>query len=581
MTKTRLEKIIYSFHHPRSLTTGRRVRTRESLGDYIARFTREMEEGTRLNIHKLRYGPSTIKNYKGFVVQFDEYCKAKRKQFDFADIDLKFYDDFVAWFTAKNYSVNTIGRHVKELKIIMRAAREEGLHDNGAIESRKFRVLTADVENIYLTESEIRAIAALDLSKNWHKDVARDIFLVGCYTAQRFSDYSTINEGNIRTLENGQQVIDLKQQKTGNHVVIPVRPELQAILEKYDNRLPRTYEQKVNHLIKEIAREAGITEKVEVSYIENGEKKSRLVEKCDLVKTHTARRSGATNMYLAGIPTIAIMKVTGHKTEREFMKYIKITEEQTALELMSHPYFRGQATQHDNLKECCPGIFLTLLKQTDAMKDDTQELTLFDNYDFIEKIESLMADCESAEVEFKSARGGFPGSLWETYSAFANTQGGVIVLGVKEKDGKFTLDGITLEQARKYKKEFWDNVNNKAHCSANVLQEKDVQDGEYNGSYVLVFNVPRAPRNKIPVYLHNNPENTFKRNYEGDYRCDASEIQRMFADADITEHPRDYKFCPNLPSSRILTRQLLSNTAGWSQPKAPIIRGCCWTTNSS
>ncbi|WP_367950315.1 tyrosine-type recombinase/integrase [uncultured Alistipes sp.] len=159
---------------------------------------------------------------------------------------------------------------------------------------------------------------------------------------QRFSDYSTINEGNIRTLENGQQVIDLKQQKTGNHVVIPVRPELQAILEKYDNRLPRTYEQKVNHLIKEIAREAGITEKVEVSYIENGEKKSRLVEKCDLVKTHTARRSGATNMYLAGIPTIAIMKITGHKTEREFMKYIKITEEQTALELMSHPYFSGK-----------------------------------------------------------------------------------------------------------------------------------------------------------------------------------------------------------------------------------------------
>ena len=133
-----------------------------------------------------------------------------------------------------------------------------------------------------------------------------------------------------------------------------------------------------------------------------------------------------------------------------------------------------------------------MFKQTDAMKDDTKELTLFDTYDFIEKIESLMADCESAEVEFKSARGGFPGSLWETYSAFANTQGGVIVLGVKEKDGKFTLDGITLEQARKYKKEFWDNVNNKAHCSANVLQEKDVQDGEYNGSYVLVFNVPRV-----------------------------------------------------------------------------------------
>jgi integrase len=79
-----------------------------------------------------------------------------------------------------------------------------------------------------------------------------------------------------------------------------------------------------------------------VSYVQKGERRQRLVEKCDLVKTHTARRSGATNMYLAGVPTIAIMKITGHKTEREFMKYIRITEEQTAIELMSHPYFSGR-----------------------------------------------------------------------------------------------------------------------------------------------------------------------------------------------------------------------------------------------
>ena len=342
MTKTKLEKIIYSFHHPRSVVNGKRVRSRESLTDYIARYVHEMESGERLNIHKLRYGSSTIKNYKGFIVQFDEFCKAKHKRYDFGDIDLKFYDDFIAYFTAKDYSINTIGRHVKELKIIMRAAREEGLHDNGLIESRKFRVLTAEVENIYLTESEIRAIAEVDLKGDKHKSIARDIFLVGCYTAQRFSDYSTINEGNVRTLESGQKVIDLKQQKTGNKVIIPIRAELQTILDKYENRLPKAYEQKVNKYIKEIAREAGIVDMVEVSYVENGEKKSHLVEKCELVKTHTARRSGATNMYLAGIPTIAIMKITGHKTEKEFMKYIKITEEQTAMELMNHPYFAGK-----------------------------------------------------------------------------------------------------------------------------------------------------------------------------------------------------------------------------------------------
>ena len=342
MTKTKLEKIIYAFHHPRSVVNGKRVRSRESLSDYIARYVREMESGERLNIHKLRYSVSTVKNYKGFVVQFDEFCKVKHKRYDFGDIDLKFYDDFVAYFTTKDYSINTIGRLIKELKIIMRAAREEGLHDNGLIESRKFRVLTAEVENIYLTESEIKAIAEVDLDGDKHKGIARDIFLVGCYTAQRFSDYSTINEGNIRTLENGQSVIDLKQQKTGNRVVIPIRAELQSIHDKYANHLPKAYEQKVNKYIKEIAREAGIVDMVEVSYVESGEKKSHLVEKCELVKTHTARRSGATNMYLAGIPTIAIMKITGHKTEKEFMKYIKITEEQTAIELMNHPYFAGK-----------------------------------------------------------------------------------------------------------------------------------------------------------------------------------------------------------------------------------------------
>ena len=110
-------------------------RRRESLGAYIARFVREMEQGVRLNQHSLHYSASTVKNYKGFAVQFALYCESRCRSYNFSDIDLSFYDDFVAYFTSKNYSVNTIGRHIKELKIIMRAAREEGLHCNDAASS--------------------------------------------------------------------------------------------------------------------------------------------------------------------------------------------------------------------------------------------------------------------------------------------------------------------------------------------------------------------------------------------------------------------------------------------------------------
>ncbi len=335
INKEWLEEIILNYHNPKVELE----KSKTTLLEYLYQYIKDMESGDRLSVDKKRYTPATIKNYKGFVVQFEEFCKSKKRKYDFNDIDMNFYDNFVAFFTKKNYSINTIGRHIKNLKIIMRVARDEGYHNNGNIEQRKFKVVSARVDNIYLNESELRAMYELDLSAKPNYDAARDVFLMGCYTAQRYSDYSVIDETNIRKLESGEVVIDIKQQKTGARVIIPARKEVLDILMKYDNKLPRTHEQKVNKYIKEVAELAGIIDTVEVESMQNGIVIKNVVRKCELVKTHTARRSGATNMYLAGIPSIAIMKITGHKTEKEFMKYIKISEEETAMELMNHPYF--------------------------------------------------------------------------------------------------------------------------------------------------------------------------------------------------------------------------------------------------
>jgi len=312
------------------------------LNKYIDQYIKDLENGRRLTEKdKKRYTNGTIKNFKGFQVQFNNFQTDKHKKLNFEHITIDFYKDFTTYFTQKNYSINTIGRMVKNLKTIMRAARDEGLHQNNEIDRKQFKILKTEVDSIYLTENEVKSLYELDLSDNPIYDLTRDVFLVGCYTAQRFSDYSRINESNIRKLENGTKVIELRQQKTGEKVVIPVKPELENILKKYDYNLPKTYEQKVNHNIKKVGAEAKINEPQEIEEIKGGLKIKTTLPKHDLIKTHTARRTGATLMYLAGIPSIDIMKVTGHKTEREFLKYIKVTKEQTAQNLALHPYFQS------------------------------------------------------------------------------------------------------------------------------------------------------------------------------------------------------------------------------------------------
>lgn len=134
---------------------------------------------------------------------------------------------------------------------------------------------------------------------------------------------------------------------------------------------------------------------------------------------------------------------------------------------------------------------------------------------------------ESGELEFKSARGGFPKSLWESYSAMANMHGGVILLGV-EDNGDIT--GIT--DPVKFKKTLWDTINNRGKVNVNLLSESDVATLKHDGKTILAIRVPQASRYQKPVYLGQNPLlGTYRRNYEGDYRCSEQEVKRMFSDS--------------------------------------------------
>lgn len=314
-------------------------RARVTLSNFIDKYINEIETGKRLTPGGDRFRNGTIKNYKGFQVQFKAFQSEKHISVDFDDVNIPLRDKLVSYFQAKNYSPNTIGRHIKQLKAIMHVAHEEGLHGNMDYLKRNFTIPQVITSEIYLSEDELDAIAGLDLHDKPHLDLTRDVFLVGCYTAQRYSDYSRISKEHIHQTPEGKSVIKLTQVKTGTSVVIPIRPALDKILAKYQYTLPKTYEQKVNLYIKDVVEMAKIDKSEQDEIYIKGKCQSKSRPKFEMVKTHTARRSGATNMYLAKVPVISIMRITGHKTEREFLKYIRITNQENANNLAEHPYF--------------------------------------------------------------------------------------------------------------------------------------------------------------------------------------------------------------------------------------------------
>ena len=154
--------------------------------------------------------------------------------------------------------------------------------------------------------------------------------------------------------------------------------------------------------------------------------------------------------------------------------------------------------------------------------------------DLIEFLNQALSETENSEIEFKHAHGGFPGSFWSTYSSFANTDGGSIIFGVKEKKGEFKLDPINADLANELITTFWKQVRSKDQVNLCLLSNQDIKTLDYNGSKIIIFNIPRAHYTERPVYVGRDPfEGTYKRGHEGDYKLRRIEVNQLFADANI------------------------------------------------
>ncbi len=276
---------------------------------------------------------NTLKTYTTTKHHLEGYATYTKQPLDFDTITLDFYYKWVDYLQSKaRLNVNAIGKAVQILKVFMSEAVDLGYTNNMAFKHKKFVATRIDTDAVYLNEAEIMAFYQFDFAGNTRLEAVRDLFVFGCMVGLRYSDYSNVKPQNIIEVD-GEKVIYIRTKKTSEVVYIPCNPVVLDIFSKYQNnpnKLPKALsEQAFNRYIKEAAKAAGLTETGRLL----GEPDAALFE---CIASHTARRSFATNYYLEGFPTIDLMKITGHKTEKSFLRYIKISKLDAAKKMAEH-----------------------------------------------------------------------------------------------------------------------------------------------------------------------------------------------------------------------------------------------------
>lgn len=306
---------------------------------YLDKFISEIRNGRKTirsgNQSNKRYTPQTIRNYSSFLNQWLKFEKFQKHKYTWDEMDLSFYNSVLHYLNTKKYKWDTIGKSFKHLKVIAQAAMDDGIHRNLKFREPYFKALKSDIDNIALTFKEVELLENLDLSKNPAWDKARDIFLMGCYTALRFSDLKRLSQKHFK-----DDVISIITQKTKKEVSVPMKSEMKKLSAKYQFQAPKISEQKVNEYIKSISKLAGITEPIEKKEIIGGETKIKTASKYEMITTHTARRTAATHMYLRKMLPIDIMAITGHKTESSFLKYICLPKEERVKRMAGNEFFK-------------------------------------------------------------------------------------------------------------------------------------------------------------------------------------------------------------------------------------------------
>ena len=278
-----------------------------------------------------------VNKYQNCYKRLQEYSKTYlSRPLEYSDVNIDFYNKYIQYLKEYPLSVNTIGKEVRTLKRFMNLATLSGTNTNLLFKSKEFKAPRKKIKHIYLSEEEIDLLYSLDLSTDLKREV-RDLFIIGCRTSLRVSDYGKVVADNVE--KSGLICID-ETEKTEEPAYIPIHWQVKEILKKY-NGLPVMHaDQTINIVIKSICRQAGIKNLVKDTRQGKLKKSEGLVPKYELMTTHTARRSCITNMYLAGFDLYFLKSLTGHTTIETTANYIGVENKLNAMKLKDNEYFK-------------------------------------------------------------------------------------------------------------------------------------------------------------------------------------------------------------------------------------------------
>lgn len=269
-------------------------------------------------------------NVRSVLLDFQAY---RGSEITFEQIDYNFYEELVEYLLyhhlhkrrrseLKGFKISSAGKIIKQLRIFLRNRMRKKIIP--PINLEDFKILDEEADAVYVTFSEIMQIFQADLSAHPHLRKYQMLFVFGCLTGLRFSDFSVIEPEDVRN-----KMLYKKQGKSDSWGVIPLKHEAYYIfVHEFKGRIPKITNPDFNWYIKEVAQHAGVTQPIKFSYKKGNKDIITVKPKYQWITSHTCRRSFCTNEFLAGTPVELIMKISGHKSLRDFYRYIRITPEE-------------------------------------------------------------------------------------------------------------------------------------------------------------------------------------------------------------------------------------------------------------